>query len=37
MRVLQGTNLVQITLRFAKFERKLNEFERARAIYLHLS
>lgn len=24
-------------LRFAKFERKLNEFERARAIYNHIS
>jgi pre-mRNA-splicing factor SYF1 len=29
--------LVQFGLRFAKLERKLNEIDRARAIYLHLS
>ena len=37
LKVLQGTDLVLITLRFAKLERKLNEHDRARAIYLHLS
>ena len=35
--LLQGNDLIQAGLRFAKLERKLNEFERARAIYQHLS
>ncbi len=30
---LQGADLIQMGLRFAKLERKLNEFPRARAIY----
>ena len=29
--------MVQLGLRFAKIERKLNELERSRAIYVHLS
>ena len=29
--------LVQLGLRFAKMERKLNEAERARGVYMHLS
>jgi len=29
--------LVQLGIRFAKLERKLNEIERARAVYTHLS
>lgn len=29
--------MVQLGLRFAKLERKLNEVERARSIYTHLS
>ena len=37
LKVLTDTNLVMIGLRFAKLERKLNEIERARAIYVHLT
>ena len=29
--------MVQLGLRFAKLERKLNEIDRARAVYVHLS
>lgn len=36
-RLQPGQLLVQLGLRFAKLERKLNEVERARGIYTHLS
>ncbi|CDW87965.1 pre-mrna-splicing factor syf1-like [Stylonychia lemnae] len=35
--LLQGEELIQVGLRFAKMERKLGEINRARAIYQHLS
>lgn len=37
LKALTGTDLVLVGLRFAKLERKLNEVDRARAIYAHLS
>lgn len=37
LKSLQQNDLIIMGLRFAKLERKLNEMERARAIYLHLS
>ena len=36
-RISPGQLLVQLGLRFAKLERKLNEIDRARAVYMHLS
>ncbi len=35
--ILQGPDLIQMGLRFAKLERKLGEIDRARGIYQHLS
>jgi len=37
LKSLQESNLILIGLRFAKLERKLNELDRARAIYHHLA
>jgi pre-mRNA-splicing factor SYF1 len=34
---MEGRDKVAMGLRFAKIERKLNEVDRARAIYIHLS
>ena len=37
LRALKGKELVQLGLRFAKLERKLNEPERARAVYAYIA
>lgn len=37
LQVLQGQDLIDIGLKFSKFERKLGEIDRARDIYVHLS
>ena len=37
LKMLKGKEMVLLGLRFAKLERKLNDSERARAIYTHLS
>jgi pre-mRNA-splicing factor SYF1 len=37
IKLLKGKELILLGLRFAKLERKLNDVERARAVYSHLS
>ena len=37
LKSLSGKELVSLGLRFAKLERKLNESERARAVYSHIA
>jgi hypothetical protein len=37
LKMLKGREMVLLGLRFAKLERKLNDSERARAVYTHLS
>jgi len=37
LKLLEGQELIEFGVRFSKFERKLGEIDRARAIYTHLS